>query len=1185
MKLTEVFTCPKVLNRICGILLGLLLSTTALMADTPVNRQVRSLLSNRCFACHGPDEAQRKGGFHFLDNRSAFQAADSGEIPIVAGNPEKSEIIKRIRTKDEGLRMPPPEFGAAMTEQEAGLIEQWIRDGANLEQHWSFIPPVRAGLPSVDIAKIHPELDPAWNHHPIDRFVLQTLSSRGMKPSPKATRAELIRRLSLDLTGLPPSLDDVEAFVKNESPNAYAQLVDRFLASPRFGEHWARKWLDLARYADSAGYADDPPRTIWAYRDWVIQSLNDNLTVDQFTIEQLAGDLLPSPTESQLVATAFHRNTLTNNEGGTNDEEFRNVAIVDRVNTTMAVWMGITFNCAQCHTHKYDPFSQAEYFKVFAILNQTEDADRRDESPTIDLYSMQQQRDRQQWLQRQGQLEKQFQSAVNDSLAKEMDAWEQTLRAPQWIDTMPIRGESNSKSDFAIDAEGKVLVKPIGANIVTDNYTLELDLPPSTIGKQIHGIALRTLPRAELPGGGAGLAGGNFVLTDITVSLLPERTDGTVPKARFVRIELPGNGKILSLAEVEVFSDGKNVAREGTATQSTTDFGGLAQYAIDGITDGDFTKHPTTHTASSANPWLEIDLGKEVSIDAVVLWNRTDNGLQNRLDGCEVKLLDLDRKTISKESIAEAPKLQRKLEFRETVAVPLADAFADFSQVGFPAKAVVDADRATGWAVGGGIAEPHQLTVIPKQPVSIDRPTKLRLELAHGSSHRHHLLGSFAISLACDQGTRDWVSMSEPLRKIHLTSKSERTAAAQSELTNFFARNIAESLRPAREELAELDRKLAGLKPETNVPVLKELPPTAGRKTHVQLRGNYKSLGDEVTPGVPVVFHPLSVEGTQIKERSAPNRLDLARWLVDRRNPLTARVWVNRLWESLFGIGIVRTSEEFGSQGDAPTHPQLLDWMACEFMETRWDVKAMLRSIVTSQTYMQSSQVTAEGLAADRDNIWLARGPRVRLSAEMVRDQALAISGLLSGKMFGPPVRPPQPNLGLKAAFGSDTDWKTSEGEDRYRRGVYTTWRRSNPYPSMATFDAPSGEVCTLRRDSTNTPLQALVTLNDPGFVEAAQGLARLVRLHRVDWIDDSQRIAGAFQLCTSRMPDGKEIASLEKLLNQSRQELAKDPSAAKQLATDPIGPLPAQADAVELGAWTTVCNVLLNLDEVLMKR
>ena len=728
------------------------------------NRDIRPILSNRCLTCHGPDESHRTGGLRLDLRDDAIGPADSGERAIVPGSPEQSELLARISTDHSFMRMPPPETGPGLTEAETRLLHDWITQGAPYARHWSYVKPQRPAVPDLDVMLANVDRTDVrrlkdWPHNPIDHFVLEQWLPRSLAPMPEADRHALIRRVALDLTGLPPALDEVERFVNDAEPDAYERLVDRLLDEPSYGEHWAKLWLDLARYADSAGYADDPPRTIWAYRDWVIRALNDNMPFDQFTIEQLAGDLLPEPSEDQLIATAFHRNTMTNNEGGTDDEEFRNAAVVDRVNTTMAVWMGTTIDCAQCHTHKYDPITQDEYFQLFAIFNQTADADRRDESPV--------------------------------------------------------------------------------------------------------------LPLAE-------------------------------------RIE-----------------------------------------------------------------------------------------------------------------------------------------------------------------------------------------------------------------------------------------------------------NQEES------------------QPATSVPIMRELPEDQRRRTFVQLGGNFLELGNEVTAGIPSAFHPPP-------EDPPLNRLSLAHWLIDPQNPLTARVVANRYWESLFGRGIVVTSEEFGSQGDLPTHPELLDWLATELVRSGWDRKAFLRLLVTSATYRQSSQVTEQRLQLDPENQWFSRGPRFRMSAEMVRDQALFVAGLLSPKMYGPPVNPPQPALGLSAAFGGGIDWKTSTGEDRYRRGLYTSWRRSNPYPSMVAFDAPSREICTVRRNRTNTPLQALVTLNDPVYIEAAQALAR--RMIAAE-STEAQRVTYGFRLCLARPPNDQERQHLLDLYGRVRQAFQEDRETAEKLATIPLGPVAEDADVIDLAAWTVVANVLLNLDEMLMKR
>ncbi len=1188
---------PRLLFQLVAMLAILPTSYLQATDTTDVANEVRSILSNRCFACHGPDQEKRQGGFR-LDQRESYLAeADSGAPPIVPGDAAASELLKRLISDDDAERMPPSSFGGALSTTEIELIRTWVDQDAPLPEHWSFVSPERPSLPEVQLPA-HLALDDAWHRHPVDRLVLAQQMERDLHPSPPATRAELLRRLSLDLIGLPPTPAEVASYEADLLDHAYERQVDRLLASPAFGEHWARKWLDLARYADSAGYADDPERTIWGYRDWVVKALNANMPIDQFTIEQIAGDLLPDPTQDQLVATAFHRNTLTNNEGGTNDEEFRNVAVVDRVNTTMAVWMGVTMACAQCHTHKYDPFTHAEYFQLFAIFNQSQDADRRDESPSIELYTPEQLENQRRWQARIQELEQTLGTPTPATLT-ELNEWERSLTEPNWFALSPISLSAESESTADLVATPTIRLRPSRELIDRDTYSLELLGPAAGDTTELTAIGLRTVPQADMPGAGAGLAAGNFVITNITGTLLPKEQASVA--AQFVRIELPGASKILSLAEVQVFAGSENLALGKAATQSSTDFGGEADRAIDGNTSGKYAEdNSTTHTANSQDPWWELDLGAPHRIEKLAVWNRTDNNLQSRLDGAKVILLDAARQPLFSQTLTKAPQSSEELSVVPSIPMRFISADASHEQSGFPAAAAIDNDPASGWAVGGQLEQSHLLTLIPERPIKLDAATTLHLKIEHNSAHPQHLLGSFQIEASSSTTVAAWTRLPPNLRAIHLQAPEQRSPADQSQLARYFHRHLAGSTAAPRQELENLQQQLANLKPASSVPIMRDLATEQRRKTRIHLRGDYKSLGDEVQPGTPVAFHPMNIQSsaeqqTERQTERLPNRLDLAHWLVDRRNPLTARVWVNRLWESLFGIGIVRSSEEFGSQGDKPTHPELLDWLACELMDSGWNNKQLLRVLVTSQTYRQTSKVSRELLKRDQDNIWLARGPRVRLSAEMIRDQSLAAAGILSHKMYGPPVRPPQPNLGLSAAFGSGTDWTTSEGEDRFRRGLYTTWRRSNPYPSMATFDAPSREVCTLRRDSTNTPLQALVTLNDPAFVEAAQALARRVVLQTAapeanaalaePAERDATQLRTAFLLCTSRPPLDAELDSLLNLLHEAKQQLAADQAAALKLATEPLGPLPAGADAVELAAWTSVCNVLLNLDEVLMKR
>jgi mono/diheme cytochrome c family protein len=817
-------------------------------AKVDFNRDIRPILSNQCAKCHGPDPAERKGGTVGLrlDVREDALADLGGYAAIVPGHPEKSELFKRVVSTDEGEHMPPKGSGKQITQREIELLKRWIEQGAEYAQHWSYVKPVRPAVPEVQGSGVRIQ-------NGIDAFIVAKLKEQGLGQSPEADRFALMRRVALDLTGLPPSDADMERVRGREGEweKEYLAYVDKLLESPRYGEHWAHAWLDLARYADSAGYADDPPRTIWPYRDYVIRSLNANKPLDVFTIEQLAGDLFEKPTEEQLTATAFHRNTLTNNEGGTQDEEFRNVAVVDRVNTTMAVWMGTTMACAQCHSHKYDPITQQEYFQFLAFFNNTEDADKKDESPILSQFTKEQEQQKEKW---QAEIKK-----------------------------------------------------------------------------------------------------------------------------------------------------------------------------------------------------LEAELAKETP-----------------------------------ELLAGQQKWEEE----------------------FPSEEV-------------------ELLVTPDSVFKV-------LEIA----------------------------------------AAERTEAQNTELTKYYL-SVAPLRRPARQRLATVKKQLTDMKPASTVPIMRELPEGKRRVTKLQYRGNYLDLGDEVTPGTPGCFPGLP-------EGAKADRMALAKWLMDENNPLTARVFVNRFWEQIFGIGLVPTSEEFGSQGELPSHPELLDWLATELIRLKWDQKAFLKLLVTSATYRQSSKVTPEMLARDPDNRLLARGPRVRLSAEMVRDQTLAVAGLLSAKMFGPPVKPPQPTLGLNAAFGSAVDWQASTGDDKFRRALYTTWRRSNPYPSMATFDAPNREVCTLRRDRTNTPLQALVTLNDPVYLEAAQALARRIVACGTD---PEQRVAFAFRTCLSRPASEIETKRIVKLYEQSLVDFLDDEAAAKKMATEPIGAAPEGANVAELAAWTVVSNVLLNLDEMFMKR
>lgn len=699
----------------------------------------------------------------------------------------------------------------------------------------------------------------------------------------------------------------------------------------------------------------------------------------------------------------------------------------------------------------------------------------------------------------------------------------------------------------------------------------------------ITGLQLEALPAADLPKQGPGRsAGGNFVLSEIRV--VDQAKSNQRPQGRFVRLALPGKGKMIHVAEVQIFSGGNNIAPAGKATQSSTGFGGTAERAIDGNTDGIYTKNSVTHTAISTDPWLEIDLGGLKPIDHIAIWNRTDANLQSRLNGFVLSLLDDQRQVVWKETYATAPKKDLTADLSGAITAIFAAASADVEQAGdgktppadgWLARYAIDGDdksKRAGWAVGGNIGATSRAAFQFKQALGVaGHPTKFQITLSQQYGE-NHTLGRFRISAT----TSDGVVRLLPATLNPLVARShDKLTPAEKKIFLGYYNRVVPPPKKVTDQLAALQKQVGSLKGVT-VPIMRELAAGKRRKTHIQIRGNFLAKEREVSEGVPAVFHSLPA--------NAPvNRLGVAQWLVSRDNPLTARVVANRYWEQLFGRGLVATSEEFGTQGDLPTHPELLDWLAVELMENGWNTKALLKTIVMSATYRQSSGIVGDAARLDPDNHLLARGPRFRLSAEMIRDQALAVSGLLSDKMYGPSVRPPRPNLGLKAAFGGSTDWATSPGEDKYRRGLYTSWRRSIPYPSMAAFDAPTRNVCTIRRVPTNTPLQALVTLNDPVYVEAAQRFARRVMGHSGN--DFSAQIAFAFRVCLSRPAEPAETLRLKQLHAQLLVRYAADLELAKQMATSLTGAAPKEIPIPELATWTVICNVLLNLDEALTKR
>jgi hypothetical protein len=1119
---------------------------------------IRPVLSSHCFPCHGADEGARKARLR-LDVRDEAVKDRGGFQAIVPGDAEGSEVLERIMAKDPGDVMPPPKAGPRLKEEDIALIRRWIDEGAHYAEHWAWSKPSRPSLPEVKRSN--------WPRNEIDRFILARLEAEGLEPSAPADAYALIRRVTLDLTGLPPTPEEVRVFVSDADADAYERLVDRLLDSPAYGERWARVWLDLARYADSAGYGSDPLRPdLWPWRDWVIDALNRNLPYDEFTVEQLAGDLLPDAGEGQLVATAFHRNTMTNTEGGTDDEEYRIAAVKDRANVTAQVWMGLTLGCAQCHSHKYDPVSHAEYYGFFAFFNQTEDNDQPDERPTLPLPNEEQRARIEQLETEIADLEKE-RGRTSPVLEAELASWESKQAGGiAWTPFEPVGLQSlggatlETLDDLSVLASGTISEK--------DVYVMKarVDLTQATA------IRLEWFPHDSLPHRGLGRAGdrGHALLTELQLSV--RAPDVQPPAVRYVRVELPGPNRVLSLAEVEVWNDLGNVALEGSARQSTTDEGGDAGRAVDGMRGGDFEAGSTTLTRSQDDPWWELDLGVEKAVEEIVIWNRTDAGLGTRLVGFHVRALGSDREVVWEKEVGSAPTPVSRFRVANETVLKLRNASANLSDAGFEAGKAIDGNLSAnnGWGAKPCTGETLVASFeIEGRPVV--EPGSLWVVTMNQQGGEGGTLGRFRVSATSEPPpVRE---LPREIRDILSVSGEERSDSQRVQLMDYF-RELAPSLVEVDRLLGERRKALAEIKPVA-LPVMRELPPDQRRITRVLNLGNFLDPGDPVDAGVPSVFHPLP-------EGVGTNRLGLARWLVSRENPLTARVAANRWWAQLFGVGLVETEEDFGTQGSLPTHPELLDWLAVEFMDRDWDVKGTLKTMVLSATYQQSARVTAEQIERDPRNRLYARAPRKRLEAELIRDQALALSGLLSPRIGGPSVFPPQPDGLWRAAFNDQRTWTTSEGEDRYRRGLYTFWRRTVPYPGMALFDAPSRETCTVRRLPTNTPLQAFATLNDPVHVEAAQALAR--RIVREGGTSVEERVRFGLELCLARPATAESVSVLAELYELELDHYGERTEEALRLSTEPLGPLPKGLGAAEAAAWTSVANALLNLDGVLTR-
>ena len=1016
-------------------------------AEPDFATEVQPIFRERCESCHG--ERRQRGGLRLDHGASALRGGDSGPA-IRPGDSQGSELLGRVTSEEKRERMPPK--GERLSAAEVRTLRRWIDAGAewpptNAEgeedvrvasDHWAFRAPRRQEPPRIE--------SDTWSLGAIDRWVLARLVSEGMSPSPEADRRTLLRRLSLDLRGLPPEPGEVDAFLADDEPEAWEKQVDRLLASPAWGEHRARRWLDLARYGDTNGFEKDRPRSMWPWRDWVIAAYNRDLPFDEFSTEQLAGDLLPEASEDQVLATGFHRNTMINEEGGVDVEQFRWESIVDRVATTGTVWLGLTVGCAQCHTHKFDPLTQHEYYGLFAFFNNCDELEVPVESESI--------RKRRQAM--QGEIETRVATLAEKypgDRESDFRAWVhgESTRASDWsiAPVRSLRSERGATADVL--ADGSILISGDYPN--RDNYLVDIEVPL----ERVTALRLEALPDPSLPDGGPGRAvhfsRGDFLLSEIEARLLA--SDGT-----------KGKGESLRFA---------------SASHSHASSKRSASLALDGVLD-------------------------------------------------------------------------------------------------------------TGWAIGADQrGKSHRAVFVLERPLEGQRGRTLRVRLVQHYIHQQ-TLGRFRIALTADDSAIAVPYPAAVESKLASLRAGEQTAPAATqdvEVERWWLRHTP-ALEAEQKAIARLEARLP--KFPTSL-VFSERRPTLRRPTRLHHRGEFLSPRDPVEPGLPAVLPGLVIgeEGTR-EGGGVPDRLDFAEWLFDARNPLVARVAVNRHWQEVFGRGLVATSDDFGTQGDLPSHPELLDWLAVEYRERGWSTKSLLRSFALSATYRQAARVSEEALERDPENRLLARAPRFRLPAESIRDTALSAAGLLSRSVAGPSVFPPQPPGITEQSFGA-LKWTVSTGPDRYRRGLYTFWKRTTPYPAATTFDAPTAETCCVRRSRSNTPLQALTLLNDEVWVEAARALGRLLVTH-VDAKSvapasrDGAAVRGGFLRTLSRPPRPAELDRALRFVMEQRARIENgeiDAAAICGIAADKNAE-PFPQEVADRAAWTLLARALLNLDEAITR-
>ena len=1184
----------RVSSRRPGALLGLFLGLAALAgaarAAAPVefNRDIRPLLSDHCYACHGPDEKVRKAGLRLDREADAKKALKSGRCAIVPEHPDQSSLVTRIKSADADEVMPPPAHKKPLTPAQRELLERWIAEGAHWERHWAYVKPERPAPPAVQ--------EQAWARNDLDRFVLARLEREGLKPSPEAPPEKLLRRATLDLTGLPPTIEEVDALLADTAPGAYERVVDRLLASPQYGERMAQYWLDLARYGETQGYHHDRHRDLWTWRDWVIQAYNQNMPFDQFTIEQLAGDLLPNPTRDQLIATGFHRNEMTTSEGGALPEEYAVKYVVGRVDTTARVWLGTSMACAECHDHKYDPISQKDFYRFFAFFNQVPenglDAEELNPVPRITLETPDQ-RNRLAELEREVNA---LDAAVDLALTATRPAWDQAQT--EWDQRQRaahVQGWGSLKLASASLAPGGQLQQRDDQSIGFDRTPpgTAYDLVFRTEATNITGLQLETLPDELLPARGAGLGtNGEFMLTGIEVrarALAPDVAAAATndapalspwfavgpfaagsPQEAFDKAFGPENGVDLKAT----FQDGK---------LRWVEHADWADATVVPLT-GENSAHYLHRTITVKSPRaLQASLGSD---DGIQVWLNGRRILANNAaraaapdqEKARLWLRPGENRLLLKINNGGGPGgFYFRLDPQPLLEVPVtfAAAAADASAQGAAIAGVLDDDPNTGWSTPAPATTPHRAWLQAQEAFGFPGGTELQVRLRFDAKSNRAALGRFRVAASTSPTLPDFLQLAEPLRNLLLVAPDQRSEPQRAEFRKLYRQQFVDEARDATKLLAAKRKERDDFKngwPTAMVMRDRDKP----RETFVLVRGRYQEHGEPVTMGVPEDLFPWP-------EGQPTNRLGLARWLTHPDHPLTARVVVNQYWQRYFGTGLVKTAEEFGAQGEWPSNKELLDWLATEFIRSGWNVKALQRLIVTSATYRQDSVVSPTALERDPEDRLLTRAPRFRLEAENIRDLALAVGGLLNRKIGGPSVYPYQPpGLWMQVAFEGTRDYVQSTGADTYRRGLYTYWRRSIPYASFTTFDAPTREVCTVRRPRTNTPLQALNLMNDPVYVEAARAFGQRILTQGGPALDD--RILYACRVALGRRPTDAEKAVLRGTFEREFARYSRDRQAANQLIHVGATPPAVDLDPAALAAWTMVGSTLLNLDETITK-